>query len=283
MVKMKRKYAHAPEPEAPQKKRKKKRRRGGSRILLYITLAFLAVVTLVICSLTVLFHIQTIEVTGDSVADLYPSQQIISASGLQTDVNIIMADTGHVEETLTRVMPYIGSVEVVKHFPSSVELRITRAVVAGQIESGGSYILIDENGKCLEQKTQPIKGAPVIRGTVVTAAQAGETVQFQQEQALELFQSIRSVLQSRQIDGITVIDIGNGQELSATYQNRIVLNFGGSGYLEQKADYAALIIEQQKSGGQTGVLNLSRIPNNKQQAYFTAGVLTDEQIADVLE
>lgn len=259
---------------------RKQRRRKSSRRLYYTILIIVALAVLAICSLTVFFHINEIYVTGDDVP--YTAEEIIFASGIETDTNIILEDTGSASERISSALPYIESVEAVKHFPFKVELKVTRATVIGQIEQNG-VLLIDRRGRCIDRVDRYQIGIPVIRGSGIISGEVGKEASFGAENTLSDVIAMHDAFERTNITGITVYNTGDKNQISATYQNRIVINFGTSDHLNEKLEYAVEIIEKQKSGSQTGVLNLSRIPNDKQYAYFSPEILSDQQIADVLE
>lgn len=261
-------------------KAKQKHRKNGSKVLYYAALIIIAIIVLVICSLTVLFHINNIYVTGDEVP--YTQDEIVFASGIETDTNIIMENTSDVSQRVASALPYIESVEPIKHFPFEIELKVTASEIIGQAEGAG-IMIIDRTGRCIDRTDVLTKNVAVIRGTGVLNAEVGKTVSFGNDSALSNVVKMHDAFKKAGITDITVYNISDENKLCATYQNRIVINFGTSDNLDEKLEYAVQIIEQQKSGKQTGVLNLSRIPNDKQYAYFSPETLDETQVASVLE
>ena len=255
-------------------------KKQNSRILYYAIIAAFFAIALAVCSLTVFFHIDKIYVTGDEVP--YDDIEIIAISGVETDTNIIMQSTSNVSDKISEMMPHIASVEVIKHFPFEVELKVTAAEIIGQLEGVENFVL-DRNGRCIEKSLELKPGAPVIRGTGVLNAEVGKTVSFGSSNALDDVVKMHDAFKKEGINSITVYNISDANQICATYENRIVINFGTSDNLDAKLEYAVQIIEQQKNGKQTGVLNLSRIPNDKQYAYFSPETLNESQIAYVLE
>ncbi len=252
----------------------------GARKTYYIIIGLIAVAVIVVLSLTVFFHINEVYVTGDQVP--YKAEDIVFASGIESDTNIILASTSDPKERIENKMPYIESVEVIKHFPFKMELKVTSAKIVGQIESTGA-LLIDRNGKCIDKIDKLKKGIPVIRGAGVISAQIGDKISFGSEKAYENLMLMYKAFSDAKIEGITVYNIGDDKQISATYQNKTVLSFGSSEKLKEKLDCAVKVIEKQKSGSQTGILNLSRVTEDKQYAYFSPEVLPNNLIADVLE
>ncbi len=263
-----------------EKESRSERRRKSSKRLYYTIGAVAAVCVLVICSLTVFFRVGEIYVTGDEVP--YSADEIIFNSGVETGTNIIMTVTDKASERISESLPYIESVEVIKHFPFKIEMKVKKAQIIGQIEQNG-VLIVDRRGRCIDRVDKLMSGVPVIRGSGVITGEIGKEMSFGAENTLSDVTAMHDAFEKANISGITVYNTSDENKISATYQNRIVINFGTSEHLSEKLEYAVKIIEKQKDSSQTGVLNLSRIPNDKQYAYFSPEILKDDQTADVLE
>ena len=260
---------------------KKKRKKKASHFLfLYIALGLATVITLTVLSLTVFFHIDTVKVAGDNI---YSSEQIIAASQIKKDVNIFTADLSLVNSNVCKALPYVESVKINRVFPTTIKLTITKAEKYVQIESGGKYTVINKSGKCLEISDTPIKGIPVLRGVLLTSSVPGTNVTFKETDRITALNSLTDLLKANEIKNITVINLKDLQDLFVTVDNRVVLQLGSMGNLDKKLQHAALTLEKQQGSKKTGILNLSRIPNDKHQAYFTSCELLAEQIADVIK
>ena len=75
----------------------------------------------------------------------------------------------------------------------------------------------------------------------------------------------------------TVVNVSDKQSMWATYNDKIVLLFGSENNIEEKLNYAEYVLEQRADNSETGTLNLSRIPNSKNQVSFIPSELTKEQ------
>ncbi|MBQ2676007.1 MAG: FtsQ-type POTRA domain-containing protein [Clostridia bacterium] len=266
------------EKQAVKKKRRKKR--ASHFLFLYIALGLATVITLTVLSLTVFFHIDTVKVAGDS---MYSSEQIITASQIKKDVNIFTADLSSVNDNICKALPYIESVKINRVFPTTIKLTVTKAEKYVQVENGGKYTVINKSGKCLEISDVPVKGIPVLRGISLTSNVPGVRVTFKDTDCIEPLNSITDLLDKNEIKNTTVINLKDLQDVFVTVDNRVVLKLGSTGNLDKKLQHAALTLEKQQGSKKTGILNLSRIPNDKHQAYFTSCDLLAEQIADVIK
>ena len=248
-----------------QKKRKKKRRKGSNR-LYYIFLALIAVVVLVVLSLTVLFPIKEITVEGKS---RYSAAQIESASEIALDANLFSSDLKDVEDHITSALPYIESVQVQRKLPGTVLLTVKEATVYAQIQNGSDYVLINAAGKCLEILNAPMEGVPVVRGLKVGDVNPGALVTTDENtNQLELLQLLTDAFEKAELSDITVINVADENDLWATYDDRIVMQFGSRAELDEKMAHGIAVLEVRNNDSETGKLNLSRIPNGKKQASF---------------
>lgn len=260
----------------------KKKKRHSNRILLYIALILVAVLVFVVLSLTVFFKVENIQVSGSSQ---YDAQQIIDISGIEQGQNLILTSEDKAESLITKNLPYISSVTLKKKLPSTVTIVVEKAVPWVQVDQDNGYFLLDENLKVLEIRKKQMKNVPIIRGVTKHGKinnSAGETIKIVNDfkcLRLNMLKEIFDEAEAEGIDKITVIQIENVEDINITYDDKIVLQCGSSDNLDLKMKYAKRILAEKEHGGQSGILNLSRIPSEKQQAYFTACDLTEDQVS----
>ena len=75
----------------------------------------------------------------------------------------------------------------------------------------------------------------------------------------------------------TVVNVSDKQSMWATYNDKIVMLFGSENNIDEKLNYAVHVLEKRADNSETGTLNLSRIPNSKNQVSFIPSELTKEQ------
>ncbi|MGN0557321.1 MAG: cell division protein FtsQ/DivIB [Acutalibacteraceae bacterium] len=261
--------------------RKTKRRRGKKRhssyILLYIALGLAAAIVLCVLSLTVFFPIKEIRVEGKTQ---YSKDQIIDASRLPLGTNLFTTDTGAVNDNVTRKLPYIASAEVSRSFPFSLVIRVKAAANFAQIEANGKFYIIDNEAKCLDIKEKAIKGLPLIRGEKTDDVKAGEAVKLGGENSERTALITQTIAEANKRGlPLTVVNFSEEQGAWATYDDRIVFLFGAHSSMDEKLEYAKKVIDQRADKNESGTLNLSRIPNVKNQVSFITGELKKEQKA----
>lgn len=78
--------------------------------------------------------------------------------GYQEGDNLALLTTGEQEAALEEQLPYVEDAQILRHFPSSLEIHITAAQQAACVQSGSQWFIISGKGKILEAATQPLEG-----------------------------------------------------------------------------------------------------------------------------
>ena len=177
--------------------RRRGRRKGGSKILLYIMLGVLLVGTLVTLSFTVLFKIETVEVTGDAP---YDTQTILDTAGIQPGQNLLALSGKKINERLTAALPYIGQAKLHRSLPSKLVLEVQRAEVARAYLLEDGYAWCDASDKVLEKSTLRPEQGLVVQCQSITAGQAGQAIVFADSTEKEL---LFFILGQMELEGLT--------------------------------------------------------------------------------
>ncbi|MDD7344843.1 MAG: FtsQ-type POTRA domain-containing protein [Ruminococcus sp.] len=223
--------------------RRKKRRRN--KIIGYTVVIILIIAAAIALSLTVFFKIQSINVTGD---DIYNAETIVAASGLNVGENMFKSSKKDISNKLETSLPYIESVHVKRSPTGNVTLVITAAKAELAIDCGEGYILLNKNGKVLEDGVVSINEdvATVTASTIVTAT-PGDIIVFENEQDTQTLKDIKSIIDSKQIEKITDINITQNSSVVLTYDMRITLEVGMMSTLEQKMDFVKATLDKLNS------------------------------------
>lgn len=261
------------EPERYKSGRKK--RKKSAYLLLYITIGIVAATVLIILSMTVFFPIKSVAVEGKTQ---YSAKEIIESARVPLGGNLFTADLSHVADNVTSDLPYIASVEIKRSFPTKIVLKVTADKPFVQFEAGEKYYVTDVDGKCLSIADKLQANVPVIRGCKIKNVKAGKSV-LQSEEISDDFAKITGIIDSGKAKDIafTVINVSDRQSMWATYKDKIVMLFGSENNLDEKLNYADYVLKQRGDSDECGTLNLSRIPNSKNQVSFIPSELTKEQ------
>lgn len=223
--------------------RRKKRRRN--KIIGYTVVIILIIAAAIALSLTVFFKIQSINVTGD---DIYNAETIVAASGLNVGENMFKSSKKDISNKLETSLPYIESVHVKRSPTGNVTLAITAAKAELAIDCGEGYILLNKNGKVLEDGVVSInEDVATVTASAIVTATPGDFIVFENEQDTQTLKDIKSIIDSKQIEKITDINITQNSSVVLTYDMRITLEVGMVSTLEQKIDFIKATLDKLNS------------------------------------
>lgn len=266
-------------PGGPGRPRREPPRKGhkplgktARRVTLLLAVLAMAAVTALLC-VFLLFKVADIQVTGDPV---YSQEEVLALCDYAIGDNLLFAPTQSQEERLESQLPYVEDAEVIKHFPNTLEIRITAAQTAASVSSGGGWLYVSSQGKILELGAEPAAATMQVTGFVSTATQPGQYLQAEDATALSALQEILTALTQREmITQCTRLDLTDLYDIRLWYQDRVECKLGSTAELTYKLDFAydALInptTENRIGDKETGVLDLSYAAD-AHKAGFEAG------------
>ena len=262
-----------PPSKGAQERTRKPMSKGARRFLLVFTLLCMAAVTAVLC-VFLLFKVRVIQVTGDMI---YQEQDVLNAAGYQEGDNLALLTTSEQEQRLEQQLPYIQDAQIIRHFPSTLEIRVTAAQVAADVQNGSQWYAVSTQGKILEEKTSPSEGVMQVAGLALTDPVVGGQIQLEDESAQSALETIFSVLEQWGAAGdFTSLDLTDLYNITMNYQNRVQFLLGSTVELAYKVDYGLRIVtgtEKQVyiASDESGTLDLSLAGDTK-GAYFTESV-----------
>lgn len=265
-------------PLTPQEQRRRaairaKKQRKRIRNIRIGAAAVVVLLVALILSRTVLFKIQTIEVTNPDAAK-YTVEQISAESGVVKGTqNLFSCNLKKVAKNIEQRLPYIGKAEVKRDFPSTLRVTVTPTETAAAIAYGTGYLLIDMDGKMLESTLNAPEGVAVLRcntefelnlGQYIGVSQSKEDAEKTQaaKETVELFKRIMQALEKAGLENITLIDIRDTRAITLMYENRLTLHLGTEDRLDDKLGTAVKTIsaEADTSNNRTGAIDLTVIP-----------------------
>ncbi|MBR3803108.1 MAG: FtsQ-type POTRA domain-containing protein [Clostridia bacterium] len=231
----------------------------------YIAIGVAVIGVMVALSLTVFFKIDKIEIIGKSP---YTDKEIIAASGIDYNENIIMCDAKGVSEKLAKSLPHIGSATVKRSLNGKVTITVTVTPGRYSFINGDKAVVINAEGKVLGQvSAEEGKEFAVVHGVTAVKATPGELVELNDKGAFELLKSIGAQLNKAGIDKITEIDITDVYDISCVYDGRITILIGSMGSAERKLALAAEVIKRQNQDN-PGVYGRIDLDSVEGKAFF---------------
>lgn len=247
---------------------KKRKKKNKLRKLLYIILITLAAASvLIVLSLTVLFKIDTITITGN---EKYSVSEISAVLPIEKEKNLFLADTDGAAEKLEANLPYIYNADIKRKFPSTIIVNITETQTLYSIKNKDkTYTLLDDNFKVLEASAaKNPENSIEIKKAALVSANAGMTAEFSNEQMKKDLSALTLEIKNMNIeDKITSIystDINNNY---IVYDGRIIYKLGTTENLENKI-YSALTATEKLNESNPAAEGEMTVTGDK-QVYFT--------------
>ena len=213
----------------------------GLALVLYLLSAF------------VFFKISVIDVVGITDEDgnvtegsvFYSDEDIIKISGAETGDSLVLVSKRKTEETIEKLLPYIGNAQVRRKYPSTLRIIVEDTSAAYALDSAGGYILLNEEFKVLETSDKVPSGCAKVIGIPVQSADSGATVKFTDEGYKSRIETIKSAFYDAEMSGITKIDISNIANIKVTVDGRFTLVMGTLTQMREKLIMAQKTIEKE--------------------------------------
>ncbi|MDE6471096.1 MAG: FtsQ-type POTRA domain-containing protein [Eubacterium sp.] len=220
---------HAEKRQKDNKKRKKRNKFRKVLIWLMIIIAFAATGT--VLSLTVFFHIDTIEVIGDTNYEL---NEILAQCTIDKGENLFLSDTQTAKQMLEQNLPYIYNAEIKRKLPYTIEIQITTAQPAYSImNKDKTYILLDDRFKVLEESAEKSRGITIQKAEIESAA-AGMRIIFKDSDVGDCLSKLAKTVNDNSFSEITAIYCNNINDNYVVYDGRIEFKLGTCDNLEKK-------------------------------------------------
>ncbi len=213
----------------------------GLAVLLYLLSAF------------VFFKVENIDVTFTGITDgnsetlldsgYYSSEEIVRVSGVDIGDSLVLISKYDIEESIERLLPYIGNVKVQRKYPSTLRLTVEDTSSVYALDAGGGYTLLNENFKVLETVEKIPFGSAKVVGIPVATAEIGTVIKFNDEANKTRIETISEAFAESEINNITKIDLSNIANVKVTIDGRFTLVIGTLTQLDKKISTATKTIQ----------------------------------------
>ena len=255
-----------PQQRRQEQDKKRKKNKLVRKIVFYITLSVSIVAVIIVLSLTVLFKITDINITGNSI---YTVEEIRAVLPIKENDNLFISDTKGASNKLKETLPYIYDAKIRRKIPSTINIEITETpVIYAIVNEDESYTLVDDTYKVLETgASEKPDGAIVIQNAPITAAVVGSTVEFGDEKIAENLKTLSEAVSRLKLDKITAIYSNDINNNFMVYENRITFKLGTLENLDDKI-YSALSATEKLNESNPEVKGTMTVTDDK-QIYFT--------------
>ena len=193
----------------------------------------------------------------------------IKESGISEGNNLFLINKDYAVQNIKEKLPYIGEVTISRKLPGTVSISVSDATIAGAVSYNGGYLIIDGNGKAVEQLTEYPTEYPEIVGLNISDAVIGTEIVYADNDQKIAFTELLNAIEQSGLDKITKIDISDTYSIKAVYDGRITMNFGMATDLTYKARFAKSIFDSGKiQSTEKGTLDLSVVTDNN-KVYFS--------------
>ncbi len=231
----------------------RRRRRSNLNNYYAIAVVLVAVLVMILC-MTFFFNVRTVNING---VTLYTQNQIYAVGGITDKMNLIRTDTDVIEKRLLDNLVYIDSVSVKKKYPYALDITVTEAVKAADIEYNGKYYLLSESGRLLEtENAEHDKDLPLVKGfeLKMESRKAGEKLGSEDQLKPEILMKLLECIKDLDLKEIKVIDLTDRTDIILNYDDRIDICIGSSVDMDVKLRQIKAVIDERLSDEYVGTL-----------------------------
>lgn len=223
------KVEYSPEKQNNTKKRKKKSRKKALR-LFFLWLIILIFGTVSTLSLTIWFKIKNFAINPN---EFYSYEQIINATGISIDDNLILISANKAETRIETNLPYVKKAEVKRKFPDTVVINATAAEEYAVVEISDILYIVDEDFKVLKSVTEVQDGLPIIKGISSVDVKVGSILTFEEQTQNQVLKELTG-LTSSYLMNVTAINIDNLLDITFILENRMYVQLGSYNNIYEK-------------------------------------------------
>lgn len=249
----------------------RKRRKRGSYVIYYITLGVISFLIFAILSVTVLFNAEKIVVVGETI---YSDEEIIAASGLKGNENLVRLNTGGIPEKILDALVSLDSATVTKEFPSTIKITVEPAVPMANFYYAGKNYVISHVGRVMSIESEKAQCMEVMGYQPGESVVIGDYIKAANPEQDKLITLISSSLAEAEIANITKLDISDTLSIVLTYEDRIKITIGTTINLKEKLRIAKELIENHIGEAERVTLDISNTERVVQRPITTTPART---------
>ncbi len=255
------------------------KRKNSTRLLrqraLYTVLIILLLAVFLIGTVAIFFRVHAITVKGNSY---YSDSDIITASGIEKDMNIYLIDDRSVVTAILSQFPYVRTVKVSREIPNSVTLTLKCDDPNYYTEVAGECFVLSRDLRVMQRfdsKDELLTTHPEIKkltGGEIARAVVGSELEYVNKAYSTQAKELLSILEAAEVfSGVSSIDFSDRFNVQVTYDSRLKANIGNSDDIELKLRFMNEIVKD--LGEARGTIDLKDV----EAAYV---LLNNDEIYD---
>lgn len=254
-------------------KRMRRRRRFMSVYALVVLL--LVVFAGALASLTFLFKVNEIIISGES--DTYTYMEVVDAAGIRAGDNLIRMDTSINEQSIEDSLLFVEEAKVDRVFPSTIKIHVSQCIPAFNVEflKGGSssgddaetevnkkkdggVMQVSRGGKILGINDFYVDALPTIYGFDITPETFGKgmVMQSSEPEKQKVFDQLIERFDKWDGSDIVYIDMTDPYEIEICYRSGIIFRMGDFTDVQYKLDLAENVMQDESVKGKKGYLTM---------------------------
>ena len=221
-------------------KRRRRRTRGHRA---YILLVIVLVIGLAAAlSMTLFFNIKDIVVINETDT---PDEQIVALSQIKYHDNLVRLDTNIAAERVRANVVYAEKVTVTRQFPSTVEIKVERAVPVANITQSYGYLLVSSSNRVLEElKEDPYPGLLIISGYNPAEGSIGMVLRSEDEKRDNILKTLTAAVSECGDPRIWSLDMADQSDILVYIGSNAVFHMGNSSDAVYKLRLALNVFEK---------------------------------------
>lgn len=243
----------------------RKRRRKALIAVLFSLLTILIIAFSAIMAF-LFFKVDTITVKG-TVA-LYSQNEIVGASGIQIQDNLLFLNKKKLEQSLVEKMPYIKTVKIEKKLPSTVIINVTQTKNEISIFSDGKYYAADKDGKILAKLNSRDENLPLFTLPKGCNIAVGKEIEIEDTVLYDVFYKCIDLTESYSFK-VNEVDVSNTYDIYLLVDNRFKVKVGSPNNFDLKLAHFNTMLPSMPTAAKGTVDLSSWTPENK-KVFFAA-------------
>lgn len=220
---------------------------------LFKMLLIVFVIAIFFGATTIFFKINEIKIVGDS---RYTDSQIITSSGVQVGDNLMFIEKISIAKNMFKELLYLDKVKINRIFPDVLEITVKDSVPTFTFLENGNNILLDTNGKYLENIEDPAAYIQII-GLEPLLLHIGDNIFETHVGSSDLLgQIVDSLKKYNLLKNVKSIDITKDYDIKLKYTDRFDVLLGDSTELDKKIMFLSTV-ESKLSENDKGVIDIS--------------------------
>ncbi|MBO4876973.1 MAG: FtsQ-type POTRA domain-containing protein [Ruminococcus sp.] len=240
-------------------KRMRRRRRFMSVYALIVLL--LVVFAGVVASLTFLFKVNEIIISGES--DTYTYMEVVNAAGIRAGDNLIRMNTDDNEKNITDTLLLVEEADVDKIFPSTIKIHVSQCIPAFNVEyikddGEGGVLQVSRHGKILGINDFYVNDLPTIYGYDIEPESMvkGTVMQSSVSEKQTFYNQLVERFSKWDGSDIVYIDMTDPYNIEICYRSGIIFRMGDYKDVQYKLDLADDVMQDDSVAGKTGYLRM---------------------------